>query len=319
MSFSNKIKGCLYGYAIGDALGRGTEFMTMAEANRRYPTGLHEYNQIIRDAHRSSRKQGEYTGDTQVVLHLAESIIDRQGVDYMDFSRRYKAWFDRQDSDDTDAHMRHVLQNESFLTDPHATCRETYEKQRLYEAPNEAMGRAMLIGLWPKDVEQNSTDNCRLTHWNSGCVASSVIISTVANELLWHRRMADRDLLNGIAERIDPEVRTYIDMAHEGTLADFEIDDEETSWYVRKNLGIALWSLWHHTDPAEALYDVLSYGGDANANGALTMGLLGLKYGFSRLPESLVDNLLGAERVADVADRLTDTLQHADTGEDTDD
>lgn len=319
MSFNNKIKGCIYGYAIGDALGRGTEFMTKAEARRRYPDGLHEYSQIIRDAHRSSRKRGEYTGDTQVVMHLAESIIERQGVDYMDFARRYKDWFDHQDSDDTDAHMRHVLQHTSFLTDPHATCREVYERQKLYEAPNEAMGRAMIVGLWPKDVERHATDNCRLTHWNTRCVASAVIVATVANELLWHRRMAEYDLLRGIATRIDKEVLPYVEIAHHGTLSDLEIDDEDSYWYVRKNVAAALWSLWHHTDPAEALHEVLSHGGDANANGALTMGLMGLRYGFSKLPASLVENLLGEERVADVAERLADTLCHADLGEDTDD
>ena len=48
MSFSNKIYGSLIGYAIGDALGRGTEFMTQQEAALRYPDGLTDYSQMIR-------------------------------------------------------------------------------------------------------------------------------------------------------------------------------------------------------------------------------------------------------------------------------
>ncbi|MDE6009878.1 MAG: ADP-ribosylglycohydrolase family protein, partial [Muribaculaceae bacterium] len=247
------------------------------------------------------------------------SMIECNGIDHMDFARRFKEWFDRQDIDDMDAHMRLVLQEDSFLEDPHATCRRIYERQGFYEAPNEALGRAVLCGLWPGDIEKNVTDNCRLTHWDNRCVASCVITATVANELLWHRRMVDYDHLLGLATRLDPSVIPYIEAAHDGSLDDFAIDDEETSWYVRKNLGIALWCLWHHTVPEEALLEVVAQGGDANANGAIAMGLMGLRYGYSNLPARLLEGLLEGEILESVSDRLIDTLQHADDGHDTDD
>lgn len=49
MGIKNNIYGTLFGQAIGDALGLGTEFMTKAEAREKYPDGLTEYSQIIRD------------------------------------------------------------------------------------------------------------------------------------------------------------------------------------------------------------------------------------------------------------------------------
>lgn len=45
----NKLLGCLYGQAIGDALGFGTEGMTKEEVKKHYPTGLKTYNSIIQD------------------------------------------------------------------------------------------------------------------------------------------------------------------------------------------------------------------------------------------------------------------------------
>lgn len=319
MSFSNKIYGCLIGYAIGDALGRGTEFMTQQEAALRYPDGLTDYSQIIRDAHRIRWRRGEYTTDTQAVLEMAESMIECNDIDYRHFAMRYKKWFDAQQPDDFDSHIRMVLQDKNFVDDPHGICRKYYELSNVFEAPNEALGRALLVGCWPHDIEQAVIDNCRITHWDTRCVAAAVITATMANELLWHRREVDYDHLTGIAARIDKRVLPFLEVARNGDISDFDLDDEESYWYVRKNMGVALWVLWHHKDPAEALYEVIGHGGDSNTNAALTMGLMGLKYGYSRMPRHLIDSLIGKEYIYDVADRLIDTLLHADDGADTDD
>ena len=43
----DRIRGVLYGQAVGDALGLGTEFMSKAEVARHYPDGLDDYAQVI--------------------------------------------------------------------------------------------------------------------------------------------------------------------------------------------------------------------------------------------------------------------------------
>ena len=57
----DRIAGCLWGQAIGDALGLGTEFMSSDEVKQNYPDGLSKYRQIGADS-------GRWTDDTDMML-----------------------------------------------------------------------------------------------------------------------------------------------------------------------------------------------------------------------------------------------------------
>lgn len=45
----DKMLGCLYGQAVGDALGLGSEALSKEDVHKNYPKGLSFYHQIIRD------------------------------------------------------------------------------------------------------------------------------------------------------------------------------------------------------------------------------------------------------------------------------
>lgn len=73
----DRMAGCLWGQAIGDALGLGTEFMDRDEVKRNYPyeNGLSSYDQIIQDSHRKRWRKGDWTDDTDMMLCIARAII----------------------------------------------------------------------------------------------------------------------------------------------------------------------------------------------------------------------------------------------------
>ena len=54
----DRMAGCLYGQAVGDALGLGTEFLSKDEISKYYPQGLSRYEQFIQDKHRSKSIKG---------------------------------------------------------------------------------------------------------------------------------------------------------------------------------------------------------------------------------------------------------------------
>lgn len=86
ISIYDRFKGVIYGQAIGDALGLGTEGMTDEDIAWKYPTGLQHYSQIYQDRHRKRWKIGDWTDDTDMMLCIADAVIEDKGVDFKDIA-----------------------------------------------------------------------------------------------------------------------------------------------------------------------------------------------------------------------------------------
>ncbi len=88
----DRFRGCIYGQAIGDALGLGTEFMTDEDIAWKYPHGLQHYKQIYQDRHRKRWKIGDWTDDTDMMLCIADAVIEDKGVNFYNIARHFKDW-----------------------------------------------------------------------------------------------------------------------------------------------------------------------------------------------------------------------------------
>ena len=88
----DRIRGVLFGQAIGDALGLGTEFMAADEVWEHYPEGLSAYHQIIQDAHRSRWRQGDWTDDTDQFLCILDSLLEHGHLKPLDIAERFLRW-----------------------------------------------------------------------------------------------------------------------------------------------------------------------------------------------------------------------------------
>lgn len=95
MNKKDRFTGVLFGQAIGDALGLGSEFMSKEEVLRYYPNGLSSYSQIIQDDHRCRWQQGMWTDDTEMMLCIADALIASGGeVNLNLIANNFKAWFE---------------------------------------------------------------------------------------------------------------------------------------------------------------------------------------------------------------------------------
>lgn len=306
MSKREKLEAALLGYAIGDALGKGTEFMERIEVEMRYPKGLRKYSQIYRDAHRSQWRPGEWTNDTTVLLNMGRALaIDNGALRVRHQAQVLVDWFEHKPTDVAPS-LRRVLSQPDYTLSPLEASARVWQSYSHIEASNEALGRAMLAACAPGDPETNARTTCLLTHSNTICEGTSAIIGRIAHNLLHHDEMPSRSTLVNIAEKTNSAITSYLRVAYGGRLEDFELDDPDTQAYTRKATGAAIWCLQNSKNCEEALYALVDAGGDSDTNAALAVALVALRDGELNLPDHLISELENNEEPIEIATRLAD-------------
>lgn len=239
----DRIWGYLFGVAIGDALGLGTELMTKAEVRFRYPDGLKTYSQIVRDAHRVQWPVGAWTNDTEFVLAMARTVIQHNRMEAKDLGRTLSDWY-HPDMNDITSYLRLVFNHPDFADRPEDSARDAWQQMGGNYASSEGLARCLMVGLWNKDVELKTAENTKVTHYDPRCVAVATILAKCANIIAYEDRIPEAEEVTRWAERLDPGFIPYIKLADENRLQEFQLDDEDKFWYARKSAGAALWAMW---------------------------------------------------------------------------
>lgn len=302
----DKIKGVLFGQAIGDALGLGTEFMTKAEAQRYYPNGLYDYSQIIKDYHRSRWQSGDWTDDTEMLLCIAKAIIENKDINKLAIAEEFKKWFGNNPLG-IGRHTYNVLSFADYTNDPARAAQIIWELNGEKCAGNGGIMRTSIIGLWNKDTERYAADICELTHYDPRCIGSCVIVATLIHFLVYHNRILPLDELIPIADRYDTRIKEYLLFTQMDSLDVLRLDDENIG-YTLKTMAAAIWHLYHCNSFEDGLLSIVNAGGDADTNAAVTCSLLGAKFGYSDIPERYVNGLVRKDYFTNIADKLMQIL-----------
>ena len=91
--FLDRVLGCVYGQALGDAYGLSTEFQTRAQVQSTYPDPIQliPFPDYIQTPHASRWKRGDWTDDTDQWLLVMDTLIGPNG-DAITFSRKLSLW-----------------------------------------------------------------------------------------------------------------------------------------------------------------------------------------------------------------------------------
>ena len=308
METKDKIYGTIFGQAIGDALGLGTEFMSKKEVREKYPDGLKEYSQIIRDYHRAKFQPGSWSDDTDMMLCIANAIIEDKGINLHTIARNFKQWVYAPETRGVGQTTLKVLSIAEYVEKPHQVAELIWRMTRTKNAANGSVMRTAIIGLKKENVAQTAEDVCKLTHFDPRCVGSCVIVSEIINHLIWHDEQLSYSQIMTIGNKYDKSIVEYIDKAYYNGIDSLELDEPSSIGYTLKALGSALWCLFHANDFEEGLLRVVNEGGDADTNAAVACAMLGAKFGYTSIPQKYTD---GLTRKSDLM-RITNYLMQID-------
>ena len=303
----NKIKGTIYGQAIGDALGLGTEFMDDYDMAWKYPNGLTHYSEIYQDRHRRRWEIGDWTDDTDMMLCIANAIITDKGVNLASIAKNFKDWANGEPMG-IGANTYKVLMMGDYVERPMTVSRKVWELSRYHSAANGGLMRTSIVGLLPTDVEQSAADICRLTHYDPRCVGSCVIVSELIHAHIYGLTVPTYEQIIATSRKYDDRIAEFITLSQNQDIKALGLQEEGSIGYTLKTLAAGLWAYWHAETFKDGLLAVVNAGGDADTNAAVACSILGAKFGFNAIPTEYVQGLIYRDQLEEVANGMMNVI-----------
>lgn len=280
----DKIKGGLYGVAVGDALGGTTEFMTADEVRAKYG-----YLQEIIGGGVWQLEPGEVTDDTMMTLCVAEGILDDPSAPVGKIGKYFMEWYYTEPKD-IGITIRRVFQN---YTGDWLEAAKVTDQELGKSGGNGSLMRCLPVALAYTDrsyMEKISILQSQMTHVDERCKEACVIYNRIA-----YRLLQGEDLQEAIWSEVKgSDYEEWIQ----------EQPDCEPSGYVVHTFRWVLHILLTSATFSEVVQKAANLGGDSDTIGAIAGGLAGIYYGYAEIPAAYSGVLLIRQRLDQVSDRL---------------
>lgn len=293
----DRYRGVLLGKAAGDALGATLEFMSLDAIREQYG----ELRDIIGGGW-LNLPAGEITDDTQMALCIAQSIVERQGFDPEDISRKFVEWYQSNPPDigNTTRHALRLLEQGVAWDE---AGEQTHIDLRPRDASNGSVMRcapvSLLARLDPQENARYSADSSRVTHANplctESCVALNAAIATLlndphANPLAVAMNATSNDTVRGALLSVPSQSAESLD----------------AGGYVLATMQSAFWAVTTQHSLEEAVVAAVNLGQDADTTGAVAGALAGARWGASAIPDRWLDVLIARDELIALADAIFD-------------
>ena len=254
-TIQSKIKGALYTFAIGDAMGATTEFMEEIQIKMRYGE--------VRDIKGGGwlgLRAGEVTDDTQMTMCVCEAIAKCPNDEEKMLDRCCANFVDWYNSDPVDIGgcCRRVISNCA----PYK-CHKTWQT---FAEDSESLGNGSLMRTMPIVLAGLSEDLAisqgQLTHNNILCDTAISIYYMNLKKLLYYDTF--RNKATGLTE---------------------------PTGHVLKTLNNSLYWVQNTNNLEDAIINAVNHGGDADTIAAITGSLAGALYGYEAIPTRWIEQL----------------------------
>lgn len=279
----DRIKGALYGVAIGDALGGPLEFMSAEEIQRKHGRVTEMIGGGWLDL-----DPGETTDDTAMTLAVAEGILEKPDIPYQAIGRRFIEWYLTGPKDVGGACASSIEYAMVNGGDWWEASHRTQAAQGHPVEGNGALMRTIYPALYYTDEKKRR-------------------LVTRGIALMTHAGTESTDICEEYVELVHSAItRGGADLI---TSAGYKAGTNPTG-YVVDSYSNALDAVFNTGTFEDTLTAAVNRGGDADTIGAITGGMAGAMYGYSQIPERWIHRL-DAELKATL-DRLAEaaTEQH---------
>lgn len=303
----DRVKGCLFGLAIGDAVGAPLEF--------KRPRTFTPISDMIGGG-QFNLLPGQWTDDTSMALCLAESLVECRGFNSIDQLSRYLRWFKEGymsstgNCFDIGATTLEGLRRFEKSGQPYRDIIEGY-------GTNGSLMRLAPIPLFfsndPTMVPYMSRSNSMTTHnvlesvdacRYFGTLILGAIKGISKEEILSKNFSYDKNYW--VKEPLTMHIREVA----EGS---FKEKNPPTIWSssnAAKSLEAALWAFYHSNSFKDGCLMAVNLGDDADTVGAIYGQLAGAFYGIQDIPTSWISKLWKRELIEDLSLRLFTYREH---------
>ena len=325
--YASRVRGCLLGGAVGDALGAGVEFLSLDEIRAAHgPRGVTGYVPAY-------GRLGAVTDDTQMTLFTAEGLIRAwvrgrsRGIGHPPgvVRRAYLRWLQTQgEAAAEDAPLDGWLAREPALHSrraPGNTCLAALRAggsgtraQPLNDSKGcggvmRAAPAGLIPSLSPEEVFELGADCAALTHGHPSGYLSAGALAAVLRVLLDGETLARA--VSGAAallpvhpghEETSAALAGAVELAAAGAPSPEKVESLGEGKVGEEALAIAVYCALAAPDPRSALLLAVNHSGDSDSTGAICGNLLGALHGEQALPAEWLEPLelrATIERLAD--------------------
>ncbi len=275
--------GAVVGSAVGDALGAPFEFGPTGAFSARFPTSGAGGEMCGG----GGWDPGEATDDTQMAVLVAESLLERSGLDLPDIFARFQRWAASEPKDIG-------LQTEDVLSNgmPWDLAAAIHFQVNQRAAGNGSLMRASTSAVYFAPAGQKATMDA----------AHRIAALTHGDRAAWEGTAIFHELIRLTFEDTDPlaalpNILALVHPDHRGRYATILSSDwhpdqaTEFNGAVWPCLGSAVWALRTTTGFEDAIRAAIDLGGDTDTVAAVTGGLAGAYYGLDAIPTRWIQSL----------------------------
>ncbi len=291
----NRQKGCLYGLAIGDALGnpiekkKPGEFSPITEYQKGKP----------RNWSKVASEPGEWTDDTSMALALADSLSN--GHSQKDQLDKYVEWY---------KNGKYTTTGKCYgMGGTTRISLETYIHTGKTESDLiDTRGNGSIMRLAPvcikylfeEDLTRIAKESSSTTHNSPVCISACEYMAVILAGIL-------KGLPKDFVLDTNWEKTAKLDLheeIREIANGSFLTKKAEGEFNVVSSLHSALWAFSTGDSFEETVLNAVNLGNDADTTGAIAGQFAGAYYGFDAIPEKFIKGLVGKEMIEQYLERL---------------